>query len=891
MTGRPIGARRRFRSIGWVSVIALGAAGSTFARPLEGEREAATPVTRITAEQLDKLPTNRDLLAILKYHNQLRANVGSPPLRWNPDLAAGAEAYGPSLSQGGTLQHASREGRRTIRENLSQSPRGSLSPLGMVQRWGNERRNFRPGKFPDVTIDGNINSVLHYSQMIWPTTTDVGCAHHADARFDWLICRYSPPGNKDGVAIGRGPPQLAQTQVRPLCTGPGGTTINCGNETEEQQQEEEQEGGVVVDGGGAEAKDDAKKEEVCVVDVNVHKPLSIDPEQNVIPDADEFKPGATTLRNDDSDWTLGAEPARSDLPVVSLPTDATRAPNPNENDLVKVIGHNPNALLRVHLFAFPTDVEASRALEARVEPVRDGRHANAQELAYFNAETKVPAAPGLPRPIPAGATTFFVEGQLGGQYRMVIGELADGVNPGDVKYDRKTNEAYAMIKEKREKAFKCEDQATVTAAVVDIYQKKESKRLTGFDVYWGGRPHFRAEVWPGGNRFSWGDQYTLGATAHQMPARAVDGEVASIDKDPDEEDAPNDSGAKKEGSKVKPNGTAGGSFTVKGQIEGGFLMQAPLAGNVPTVNRDRANRYPNRVSVGYVVNGAPLVRAEYLEVILPQVRQPAAARVTGSTTGVKSEIPYTIVDAFDRPIRAVDIADYLHLYGAGLKAWEALMLGADTANLEERGRKNDFLELVNVGVDAKGNPLNRIRFGTAQRSQASVLPDRMTHARFTDTLALDLIKADYDTNHQNYLWMAWTGIYQRDGNGNYDAQGTLRAKTQRRDEARNRNREIEQGRNIAAADARRTSARPVLAIPQDVILQLMVGTARHDVMVLQGNAITLFPPYFFAEPGFPGYNRRAPRSPLNNVFYYNIDFTPGRQISQTVGRDHQRPQR
>jgi hypothetical protein len=36
--------------------------------------------------------------------------------------------------------------------------------------------------------------------MVWPTTTHVGCAIFS-ADWDYLICRYSPPGNKDGKPI------------------------------------------------------------------------------------------------------------------------------------------------------------------------------------------------------------------------------------------------------------------------------------------------------------------------------------------------------------------------------------------------------------------------------------------------------------------------------------------------------------------------------------------------------------------------------------------------------------------------------------------------------------------------------------------------------------------
>ena len=35
-------------------------------------------------------------------------------------------------------------------------------------------------------------------QMIWPTTTHVGCALASNARSDYLVCRYSPAGNIDG---------------------------------------------------------------------------------------------------------------------------------------------------------------------------------------------------------------------------------------------------------------------------------------------------------------------------------------------------------------------------------------------------------------------------------------------------------------------------------------------------------------------------------------------------------------------------------------------------------------------------------------------------------------------------------------------------------------------
>jgi hypothetical protein len=138
---------------------------------------------------------------ILAEHNMARAQAGVPPLRWNRQLAADAAAYGPVLSAIGHLQHSPRSSRPpNERENLVQGSRGVYSPAQLVNVWIAERRYFHPGIFPNV-CSGDWSLCAHYTQMIWPTTTDVGCAIYSDARYDWMICRYSPPGNIDGKRV------------------------------------------------------------------------------------------------------------------------------------------------------------------------------------------------------------------------------------------------------------------------------------------------------------------------------------------------------------------------------------------------------------------------------------------------------------------------------------------------------------------------------------------------------------------------------------------------------------------------------------------------------------------------------------------------------------------
>ena len=138
---------------------------------------------------------------LLASHNRERAAFGAAPLRWDPNLAVAAASYGPSLSAMGRLQHSSRANRPGQAENLWMGTRGAYSPEAMVGAWNGEKRYLRPGIFPYVSSTGNWQDVAHFTQVIWKGTTHVGCAVHRDARYDFLICRYSPKGNVDGRRV------------------------------------------------------------------------------------------------------------------------------------------------------------------------------------------------------------------------------------------------------------------------------------------------------------------------------------------------------------------------------------------------------------------------------------------------------------------------------------------------------------------------------------------------------------------------------------------------------------------------------------------------------------------------------------------------------------------
>jgi hypothetical protein len=137
---------------------------------------------------------------ILAVHNAERAAHGEAPLTWDPSLEAGAASYAAGLAFTGAFQHSDRHARPGIGENLWEGSRGYYSLEQMIGGWASEKRVFVPGIFPAVSRTGNWEDVGHYTQMVWPTTTRVGCAL-ASGRNDVLVCRYASAGNIDGHPV------------------------------------------------------------------------------------------------------------------------------------------------------------------------------------------------------------------------------------------------------------------------------------------------------------------------------------------------------------------------------------------------------------------------------------------------------------------------------------------------------------------------------------------------------------------------------------------------------------------------------------------------------------------------------------------------------------------
>ena len=168
-------------------------------RPVAGSTEVEPDSEGLTVPQLQQ----RSIFAqsLLDSHNEARAEVGVAALKWSDALARDAAQYAQELARLNRIRHASEEERKGAGENLWIGSTGFYSTREMMNAFLLEKRQFRPGTFPDVSATGRWTDVGHYTQIIWKETEQVGCAVANNRQNDVLVCRYLPAGNFRGVTI------------------------------------------------------------------------------------------------------------------------------------------------------------------------------------------------------------------------------------------------------------------------------------------------------------------------------------------------------------------------------------------------------------------------------------------------------------------------------------------------------------------------------------------------------------------------------------------------------------------------------------------------------------------------------------------------------------------
>lgn len=136
-------------------------------------------------------------------HNRARDAERLPRLEWSAELSEQADEWARKLAKDGKLRHSLWSDREGTGENLWMGTAGFYSFAHMMGAFTGEKRDFRPGTFPDVSTTDRWQDVAHYTQIIWPDTRKVGCALATARGRDVLVCRYWPAGNWFGSKVGR----------------------------------------------------------------------------------------------------------------------------------------------------------------------------------------------------------------------------------------------------------------------------------------------------------------------------------------------------------------------------------------------------------------------------------------------------------------------------------------------------------------------------------------------------------------------------------------------------------------------------------------------------------------------------------------------------------------
>jgi pathogenesis-related protein 1 len=152
------------------------------------------------------------LVGITAAHNQVRAAVDTsgisggalPPMQWDPALAAHAQAYTEMCRDtdgNGLVDHSSTQYRSNVAgytyvgENIFASSSAMASAQQAVQVWAAEKANF--------TYPSGCSGVCgHYTQIVWRSSVNVGCAIHTCSSLQYkgtILCMYGPGGNSGGA--------------------------------------------------------------------------------------------------------------------------------------------------------------------------------------------------------------------------------------------------------------------------------------------------------------------------------------------------------------------------------------------------------------------------------------------------------------------------------------------------------------------------------------------------------------------------------------------------------------------------------------------------------------------------------------------------------------------
>lgn len=164
---------------------ACASGGGSLPSTASSRARAEAPAVRATP-----LSPRERQRAVLRAHNQRRADHCASPLRWSDELAREAQRWADQLaSRGCVLEHS----RTRHGENLAAGTTGAFSPEDIVQMWYREIAQYRFGR------GGFSMKTGHFTQLVWRSTREVGCGVAQCKGLDVWVCNYDPPGNVESM--------------------------------------------------------------------------------------------------------------------------------------------------------------------------------------------------------------------------------------------------------------------------------------------------------------------------------------------------------------------------------------------------------------------------------------------------------------------------------------------------------------------------------------------------------------------------------------------------------------------------------------------------------------------------------------------------------------------
>jgi pathogenesis-related protein 1 len=165
-----------------------------------------TPDARATPDAAPpdaSTPEPPGLEGITNAHNVIRAALGIPPLTWNPQLAASAQAWASMCidmnAPTGFLDPNPNRGMGfpwPVGESIASSS-GAIDGQQAVNLWNSEKQFYDYAS--NTCMAMHICS--HYTQIVWAATTDLGCGIATCPNLTFsgnVVCDYGPAGNTGG---------------------------------------------------------------------------------------------------------------------------------------------------------------------------------------------------------------------------------------------------------------------------------------------------------------------------------------------------------------------------------------------------------------------------------------------------------------------------------------------------------------------------------------------------------------------------------------------------------------------------------------------------------------------------------------------------------------------